>query len=214
MRRDGRGAGRPGCAVRLLEASNKVWRTYWPEVQDRWTLGALDGETVRLEAWRRALRACGCDDDSLARLASEAHRRHERETLRLFDDARALLTWLSKRRLRLALITNGASDSQREALRVLGIEDRFRAAVISGEVGIAKPEPAVFDIALETLGVAREHVWHVGDDLLADVAGAEAAGLTAVWLNRGGLPWKEGASRPDHEIRALVELSRLLSART
>ena len=60
-------AARPGLdALRSLEANTAVWRAYWPAVEDRWTLGGLDGATVSLEAWRRALCACGCDDDSLA----------------------------------------------------------------------------------------------------------------------------------------------------
>src|SRR4051812_44153104 len=69
-------AARPGLdAVRLLEANGEVWRAYWPGVEDKWTLGVLDGATVGLEAWRRALRTCGCDDDSLAHLARDTHRR-------------------------------------------------------------------------------------------------------------------------------------------
>lgn len=201
-------------AVRLLEANNEVWRAYWPEVEDKWTLGVLDGATVSLEAWSRALRACGCDDDSLARLARDTHRRHERETIRLFDDVQELFTWLSRTGLPLALITNGASDTQRDALRVLGIEQRFGAVVISGEVGVAKPDAAVFGLAIEKLGVNPANVWHVGDSLRVDVAGAKAAGLTAVWLNRNRLPWKEGDPRPDYEIQSLTELAGLLSART
>lgn len=179
-------------ATRLLEANTAVWQEYWPEVEDGWTFGRLDGATVSLEAWRRTLRACGCDDDALAWLARDTHRRHERETIRLFSDARELFAWLSGTKLPLALITNGASDTQRDALRALGIEQRFDAVVISGEVGVAKPTAAVFGIAVEKLAVQPEQVWHVGDSLSTDIAGAKAAGLTAVWLNRDRLPWKEG----------------------
>lgn len=200
-------------AARLLEANTEVWRTYWSEVEDRWTLGVLDGATVSFEAWRRALLACGCDDDSLAQLARNTLRRHVGETIRLFDDARELFGSLLRTRVPLALITNGASDTQRDALRVLGIEHRFSAVVISGEVGIAKPDPAIFAIAIDRLGVAPESVWHVGDSLAADVVGAKAAGLTAIWLNREGLSWKDGDPRPDHELRTLAELAGLLSLR-
>jgi FMN phosphatase YigB (HAD superfamily) len=55
-----------------------------------------------------------------------------------------------------------------------------------------------------------EHVWHVGDEALTDVAGAHAAGLSAVWLNRNGRRWSSGIARPDHEIRSLSELPALL----
>jgi len=204
-------SAQPGLdAARLLEANTEVWRRYWPEVEDNWTLGVLDGATVSLEAWRRTLSACGCNDESLARLARETHGQHRREAFRLFDDVQELFT-LVQTRLPLALITNGASDTQRENLRVLGIEDQFRAIVISGEVGVAKPDASVFRLALDKLGVEPENVWHVGDNLRTDVAGAKAASLIAVWLNRGGLTWKEGDPKPDLEIRSLTELVARLS---
>lgn len=207
-------AAQPGLdAARLLVANSEVWRKYWPDVEDRWTLGVLDGATVSFEGWRRTLRACGFDDDSLARLARDALRRHERQTVRLFDDVQELLASLSRMRLPLALVTNGASDTQRDALRVLGIEQRFGAVVVSGEVGIAKPDPAVFAIALDRLGVKPESVWHVGDSLAADVVGAQAAGITAIWLNRGGPRRRDADPKPDHELRSLTELTGLLAPR-
>jgi hypothetical protein len=50
-------ASRPGFhASRLLEANGEVWRAYWPEVEDRWTVGVLDSATLSLEDWSRAAR--------------------------------------------------------------------------------------------------------------------------------------------------------------
>ena len=47
-------AGQPGLeAARLVEANNEVWLDYWPEVAEKWTLGALGGDSMSLEAWRR-----------------------------------------------------------------------------------------------------------------------------------------------------------------
>src|SRR5206468_3683047 len=155
--------------AQLLEANGEAWRKYWPEVEEAWTLGALSGAAVNLEVWSRALRACGDDDESLARLASDTHRRLVRENFRLFDDARRLLAWLSQTNLRLAVITNGASDTQRDALRALGIEQRFGAVVISGEIGIAKPDSGIFRVALEKLQVRPDNACHVGDSLGVDV---------------------------------------------
>ena len=65
--------------TRLVEANSRVWKGYWPEVEDEWTLGALDGASVSLEAWRRTLRVCGCNDESIARLALQTHGRYGRE---------------------------------------------------------------------------------------------------------------------------------------
>ena len=197
-------------AARLVEANSKIWPGYWCTIEEKWTLGALDGASVSLEAWRRTLRACGCDDESIARLASRIHRQLGCEAHRLFDDARELFTSLRRVRVPLALITNGASDTQRDKLRVLKMEHWFDVVVISGEVGVAKPDASAFDLALNKLPVERENVWHVGDSLSADVAGAKAAGLTAVWLNRNGLVRREGDDQPDVEIRSLSNLIAFL----
>lgn len=195
----------------LVWANSKVWQDYWPTVEDNWTLGSLDGASVSLEAWRRTLRACGCNDESTARFASQTASQLGRESYRLFDDVLQLFTSVRRAGIRLALITNGASDTQREKLRVLGLEHWFETIVMSGEVRVAKPDPSIFDLALDRLSVAPEDVWHVGDSLTTDVAGAKAAGLTAVWLNRSGYSRNEGDPEPDIEIHSLTKLSALLA---
>lgn len=197
-------------ATRLVEANGDIWRRYWPEVEDKWTLGALDGATVSLEAWRRTLQACGCNDESIAWLASQTHEQLGRETYRLFDDVGELFTALKEARIPLALITNGASDTQRDKLRTLAIEHWFEAIIISADTGIAKPDPSAFGLALKQLAIEPKNVWHVGDNLATDIAGAKAAGLTAVWLNRSGLLRKEGDPEPDVELPSLVDLVALL----
>ena len=110
----------------------------------------------------------------------------------------------------MALITNGPSDVQRLKIHVLGIADWFRSIVISGEIGKAKPDPEVFDIALQDVGVDRSGVWHIGDNLVTDVDGANAAGLGSVWLNRLGTSAESGSPRPDIEVNSLEELAHLL----
>jgi putative hydrolase of the HAD superfamily len=97
-------------------------------------------------------------------------------------------------------------------LRRTGLERRFHAIVISGELGRAKPDGAAFARACFLLGIKKDGVWHVGDNLRADVGGARAAGLTAVWLNRDGLSLREGDPAPDYEVTTLAELPALLFA--
>ena len=195
----------------LAEANAREWKAYWATIEDEWTLGALDGATVQLEMWRRTLRACGCDDEAAAQIAARTFGHLSRETYALFDDAGELLESAKLARVRLALVTNGASDTQREKLCALDIEHRFDAVVISGEVGVAKPDPAAFEIALTRLAVPREGVWHVGDSLTADVVGAKAAGLAAVWLNRRRRVRGEVDPVPDREIGSLSDLVTLLA---
>jgi HAD superfamily hydrolase (TIGR01549 family) len=205
-----------GIAIRLglepakvLAANTRAWEAYWPEVEPMWTVGSMSGTAVTLEAWRRTLAACGCNDESLAIWSREMSSQYYLGSIRTYDDVSGLFDALPAD-LPLALITNGASDSQREKLHHLDLESRFGAIVISGEVGKAKPDPYVFGLAMEKLSVQPEGVWHIGDSLTTDVAGAKAAGLTAVWLNRVGIARGDGDPRPDHEIGSLTELLSLL----
>jgi beta-phosphoglucomutase-like phosphatase (HAD superfamily) len=82
--------------------------------------------------------------------------------------------------------------------------------VDSGAVGVAKPDPAIFGIALRALGVpASDTVLHVGDSLRSDVAGALAAGLRPVHLDPHGFcPAPDGHLH----VRALAELARLIES--
>lgn len=148
----------------------------------------------------------GCRDDSLAQFAMQNYMQLKHESYRLYDDVRTVFASLKKAHIPLALITNGSSESQHDKLRRLRIEDCFDAIVISGEIGVAKPDIYVFEVALTKLGVEPEYVWHVGDDLNTDVAGANAASLTAVWLNRNRCPRKATHPKPDFEILTLRDL--------
>ena len=111
-------------------------------------------------------------------------------------------------RAKLALVTNGLGSVQRARLSRLGISDRFAAIVISGEVGVSKPHPQIFDIAFQRLGHPdRTRALMIGDSLSSDMAGASRYGIATCWYNRDGAP------RPDsvaHEIRSLAELPSLI----
>lgn len=193
-------------AERLLSANRAAWANYWPSAEREWQLGRLDGATLRLEVWRRALRACGCSTESVAELAAETHTAYARQTLRLYDDVPEFLQVLSGR-VALGLVSNGAGDTQRERLMWFDLERRFEVVAISGELGFAKPDPAIFRFALEKLGFLAQDVWHVGDSLSSDVVGAQAAGIGAVWLNRTAASRHQGDQTPDLEVSSLTELA-------
>ena len=85
----------------------------------------------------------------------------------------------------------------------------FRFALCAEERGVGKPDPKPFQEALKRAGIAAEHAVHIGDHPSVDIAGAQAAGLRAIWFNPQGKPW-ETATTPDAEIRSLAELPALL----
>lgn len=194
-------------AEQLQRANGQAFSDTWRELDEPWTLGKVETPVIMRETWRRALLACGYDDDALVTFAYETHAPLAATAHTLFDDARALLGAIE---VPLALITNGASDLQREKLRAVGIEERFDVVVVSGEHGVAKPDGAIFAYALSTLGTGAGDTWHIGDNLHADVGGANAAGLTSVWINRTGKPRHASDPEPHHEVASLAELAMLL----
>lgn len=114
-------------------------------------------------------------------------------------------------RASMVLATNGLAEVQRSRFASSPIRRHFVDLVISEEIGLAKPDPAFFEVALARLGDPhREEVLVVGDSLSADIAGAAAAGLDACWFNPRGQRLA-GETPPRFEIRALDELLGIVS---
>ncbi|WP_022881148.1 HAD family hydrolase [Gryllotalpicola ginsengisoli] len=173
-----------------------------------WLLGGVGTGELYGALWRRALEVYGLDEPAAGELA-EAQWAAELAAFRAYDDVAGLIERAAGRGIRLALVTNGPSVVQRAKLEATGLADAFDAVVISAEAGVAKPEPRIFRTALDALGVAPGRAWHVGDSLEYDVAGAQAAGVRGVWLNRHG--WEHGRHQPEPglEIRSFDELLAL-----
>jgi putative hydrolase of the HAD superfamily len=87
---------------------------------------------------------------------------------------------------RLGVVSN--SDGRvREALAAAGLLDAFDVVVDSAEAGVEKPDPRIFHLALEPLGIAPAEALHVGDVREVDVAGARRAGLAAALVGPGAV---------------------------
>jgi len=160
--------------------------------------------TYRRNSWYEALRKHGVDDETFAvRLAEEfAANRSKRHVV--YDDVPAVLKSL-KQSYGLGLLTNGVPDMQREKIDAAGIGVYFDEIVISGEVGVGKPNPQIYEIILSRFGVPPNEAVMIGDSLRSDVKGAQAVGVKAVWLNR----LKESRDDtiiPDFEVSNLKEL--------
>jgi phosphoserine phosphatase len=155
----------------------------------------------RRGAWTLALADLGVDDRALAEELGETFGVERRRRHRTFPDVAAALA-AARPSHRLGLLTNGASCLQREKLAASGLAGHFDAVVVSGELGLAKPDVAVFRHALALLDADAAQTTMIGDSIERDIDGATAAGLRAVWLNRSGAPRPDG--RP-----ALIEIAGL-----
>jgi len=106
---------------------------------------------------------------------------------------------------KLGLLTNGPSSLQRSKIEELGIEDWFDSITVSGEHRLAKPDPEIFEIALEKLEAGKEETIYVGNSLKYDVVGANNAGLPVIWREDGEEDEVEEAT-PDFVIEDLSDL--------
>ena len=127
----------------------------------------------------------------------------------LFPDVMPTLAELRRRGVALGVLTNGRTLTQQGKLRRLGLEPWLDVTLISEREGVRKPDRRFFDLALERAGVAASQAWHVGDHPMADVAGASAAGLTAIWRQ---VPYWPVPASAAASIGALGELLALLDA--
>jgi putative hydrolase of the HAD superfamily len=159
----------------------------------------------RREVWSRALSAAAVSDEALVDELAAAYPALRRALRPIDPEADATLDDLGRDH-RLALVTNGAPDLQREKLAATTLAAHFAAIVISAEVGAGKPDPRIFRAALDALDVASTDAVMVGDSLERDIAGARRAGLRSVWLDRAGGGAGGGPVVPDARIQTLGEL--------
>ena len=120
------------------------------------------------------------------------------------------LLQLVKKRVKLALLTNGAGESQQEKIKRFGFSRYFPIRLIEGELGFGKPDQRVFETAMKKLETTPGQTWMVGDDLQRDIAGAQKMGIYSIWCDygRNGLP-ESSKVKPDKIINNIAELLSL-----
>lgn len=126
----------------------------------------------------------------------------EPSTWQMFDDARPTLQELSQRGLRLGIVSNWDTRLLR-ILEGLDFGVSWEAVMVSAQVGVRKPGPRIFELAMESLQVDPRHTVMVGDSVTDDIHGARAAGLTGVLIHRA-------EADPPPDVPAVTSLQDLL----
>jgi putative hydrolase of the HAD superfamily len=150
------------------------------------------------------------NDPALAELLAARFQEERRARHIVFSDARPALEDL-RQTYRLALLTNGPPDLQREKIEGADLARYFEVVTISGDEGIGKPDERIFALTLDRLAVPPQAAVMVGDSLRRDIAGAQGAGLKAIWVNRTGVSNAEG-HRPDAQVQDLCRLRDVIGA--
>ena len=185
--------------VRLHHAFEEVF----PEEDERTKVVAASVEITHdgTGHFAQLLADHGIDAAAVAERAIERYRSDRYRGLELYVDTLEAIAQASEH-FEIAMITNGPTDIQQPKLDLLGIEELFSFVLISESTGYWKPDPRIFELALERAGVPAHEAVYIGDSPDHDMLGAQAAGLTAIWMNRLGLTWP-GGRQPDYEARDL-----------
>lgn len=200
---------RPYCLAIGISSWEALWARFLGDDPNLQALRAW-APTYRRESWARALVEHGIDDLPFAERLAETFPRERRARHVVYPDVEPALQKVCKT-YRLALLTNGAPGLQREKLAGSGLGPYFDVVLVAGEAGVGKPDPRLFALALDRLDVSPGEAVMVGNSLRSDVAGAQGAGIRAIWLNRAGKELAKGAV-PDAQIASLGELARTLDA--
>jgi len=212
----------------LIETCRNLWETsaLWPYLKNigisdwegMW--GVFKGEhenmkrlhswapKYRFQSWNLSLEKCGIKDESLAKRLDQIHQQERRKLHRVFPDVIPCLEIL-KKSCRLCILSNGAPDLQREKMSGAKIDRFFNTLVISGGIGIGKPNPEIFRFALHKMNLSSSESLMVGDNLKTDILGANNAGIPTVWLNREEQD-RDDAFIPTYEIKTLEEITRIV----
>lgn len=167
------------------------------------------GPGFRIESWRRALAACGIDDNDLAR-DLDVRFDEDRAACNPFVEGAEEAMHNLRKHYTLAMVTNGIPDVQRTKIERTSLADFFDLLIISGELGYGKPETRIYDETARQLGVAPETCIMVGDNFRRDVVGAQDAGMRGVWISIGR-PSPDPSVTPWLTIESLAELPARLA---
>ena len=185
-----------------------LWRD--KQLQYTW-LRALQGRhadfwEVTGDALDFALDTLGLGDPLLRARLMDLYR-----TLDVFPEVPAVLKRLKAAGLKTAMLSNGSPDMLDTAINKAGISNLLDAVLSVESVGVYKPHPKVYQLAVDRLAIPAEAILFQSSNAW-DAYAASAFGMRVVWCNRYGQRPERLPGKPDHEIASLAELPALVGA--
>jgi len=190
-------------------ASESALRSYRAINRELWhgfELGRVTQAEIkvrRFQLWMEELRVEADPDET-----GHNYVRHLSEQTDLLPGAQELVEMLSEH-YRMVIVTNGLKEVQRPRMQRSSLSPYFEDVIISGELGVAKPDPRFFDATFARMGhPQRQEVLMVGDSLSADMQGGIQYGLDTCWCNFRN---EQTELSVTHEVTGLDQLAALLS---
>ena len=187
----------------FIEALESFWQQHDPAA-------LTEGFDIRTEMWDRALDSFGVRDREIAHWAATKFDAYRKTHYRLLPGVFDALADLRSAGLKLGLLSNGLRSTHIEKINILNIAQYFDRIFLSDDIGLAKPEPAIFMHACRELSISPECVAMVGDRYDKDIAGAIKAGMPTVWVNPHGRPLPGGCAAPTFTVDSIRQLPGLL----
>jgi len=189
------------------EEHRDVYRAINQELWELFEQGGIQAAELRVERFKRFSDATGIPLDPVS--VSRRYLKHLSEGAFLYDGVETLLKKL-RGRYKIGIVTNGLKEVQRHRFAKTNLPHYMSCIIVSDEVGVQKPDPAIFRIALKEAGESDpELTLVVGDSLTSDIQGGKNAGMDTCWFNPTA---KENQTSllPTYEIRKLEELLEFL----
>ena len=185
---------------------------YKPYNLELWTLygrGEVTKERLHFLRFYKPIERLAFSDERLAEMAHKMGREFLRLTNIYFSvlpGADEVVRQLAQK-YPLTIISNGFKEVQYYKFEHSGLADCFAHTIISEEVGINKPQPEIFRIALELNGVTADEAVMIGDSYSSDIAGAKNAGIDQIWVMGDGVPdTDEGATYIVRELKDVLNI--------
>lgn len=183
-----------------LKIYQDINNTIWKELEK----GLITQKKLKIERFKRL-------SDKLAIKFDEAefaksYMKHLADASFLFDESTELIEDLNKNYI-LSIVTNGLTDVQNKRIKKSVIGKYFKAIIVSEEVQVSKPNPKIFEFALNNTD--KSQVLVVGDSLTSDIQGGINLGVDTCWYNPNKIVNKTGIN-PTYEISNLFQLKDIL----
>ena len=162
------------------DAFVKVFHHVNGELWDKYNKGEVDREFIRTERFARVVAGRIEENYDWTNEMSDFYISHCPTLPNLMPGTLEVLEQL-KERFVLGIISNGFTDTQTVKLQSCHVDHYFKYVITSESAQSRKPDPAIFDHALELSNTTSDEVLMIGDNLTTDIAGAKAAGWEAIW---------------------------------
>jgi putative hydrolase of the HAD superfamily len=193
----------------LLEKLHTARQWYWAD-SERHKIGRKNIFQARREIVKLAFKEYeNIKDSECIELADNYSQIHE-QLWHLFDDVEETLQKIKNRDIKLGIMTNGTSESQRGKLKRFNIEKYFDYFFIEGEVGYGKPDIKIYEYMLQETRINCDKIIMVGDNLIWDIEPPQKLGIYAIWINTKGTMLENFSIKPDKIIQKISDVIDLI----